>query len=134
MAHESVPLFWRLKENRYNLVGTECKTCGKKFFPPRFLCTICRRRGKIEKYTFSRKGKIISFTIIHVAPAGFEKIAPYAVALIEVDGVLISGQITSSDLDIIKDGSVVVPVFRKMSEGEHGGLIYYGIKWKIVEN
>lgn len=130
--HESVPLFWRLNENRYNLVGTECKTCGKKFFPPRILCPACRRRGKIEKYRFKEEGKIISFTVIHSAPEGFEKITPYAVALIEVDGVVISGQITSSDMDKIKDGAAVVPVFRKMSESESGGLIYYGVKWKVV--
>ncbi len=32
---------WRLKKERYNLVGTECPQCGYKSFPPREVCPRC---------------------------------------------------------------------------------------------
>ena len=36
-----VPRIWRLKAQRYRLVGTVCPTCGKLSFPPRPVCPYC---------------------------------------------------------------------------------------------
>ncbi len=129
----SVPLFWRLRKSKYRLIGTKCATCSSVFFPPKYFCPACRRKGKIEDFQFSGNGTILSYTVIRAAPQGFEKITPYAVAIIKLDeGTNISGQIVSS-IDSIKIGKRVKAVFRKMYEDGDDGLIHYGLKWEIIE-
>ena len=134
----SVPLFWRLKDSKYRLVGTKCSKCGTVFFPPRNLCHKCRTRGAVEDFQFSGKGEIVSYTIIRTAPEGFEKYVPYAIAIIKLDeGTNISGQIVSNNTQDkdqgIKIGARVRPVFRRMYEDGDKGLIQYGVKWVIDE-
>ena len=132
MVHRSsVPLFWRLKKARYQLVGSKCTECNSVYFPPRILCPKCRRKGNIVEHTLSGNGRIISYTVIRTPPEGFE--APYVVAIIELeDGTNVSGQIVG-DIEEIKTGKRVRPVFRRMYEDGEDGLIHYGIKWEIVE-
>lgn len=36
-----ISLHWRLREQRYNLTGTVCTECGKRFFTPRPVCDVC---------------------------------------------------------------------------------------------
>ncbi len=36
-----VPRIWRLKAQRYRMVGSVCPTCGRVFFPPRPVCPDC---------------------------------------------------------------------------------------------
>jgi len=129
----SVPLFWRLKDSKYRLVGTKCGKCGAVFFPPRSVCHKCRTRETIERFNFSGNGEIVSHTIIRSAPEGFEKYVPYAIAIIRLDeGTNISGQIVG-DVENIKIGARVRPVFRRMYEDGDKGLIQYGVKFEIVE-
>jgi len=129
----SVPLFWRLKKSKYNLIGTRCKTCGELFFPQKNLCPKCRRRGDLEEFQFSGKGKIVSHTIVRVPPEGFEKYSPYAVAIIELDeGTRVSGQIVG-DVNRVETGKRVKTVFRKIYEDGSDGLIHYGLKWELAE-
>ncbi len=133
MTQVSTPLFWRLKKSKYSLIGTTCKTCKQVFFPPKTLCPDCRRKGVIEDFKFSGRGEIISYTIIHAPPDGFEKYSPYAIGLIKLaEGSTVSGQLVgdSSKIDI---GKKVRPVFRKMNEDGEGGVIHYGIKFEIAD-
>lgn len=36
-----VPRHWRLKQQRYNLIGEVCPHCDTKMFPPRDFCLGC---------------------------------------------------------------------------------------------
>lgn len=36
-----VPRYWRLKQQRYQLVGEVCPHCDVKIFPPRDICPRC---------------------------------------------------------------------------------------------
>ena len=36
-----VPRYWRLKKQRYSLVGETCPTCNAHLFPPRAVCPNC---------------------------------------------------------------------------------------------
>lgn len=129
----SVPLFWRLKDSKYRLVGTKCTTCNGNFFPPADFCPQCRRKGKIEKFQFSGNGEVLSYTVIRVAPEGFESYAPYAVAIIKLDeGTNISGQIIG-DFNKVEIGKRVKSVFRRITEDNKQGLIHYGVKFEIVD-
>ena len=76
---------WRHIQQRYNLVGTKCNTCGKVYFPSRVICPDCRRKGDLEPIEFSGKGKIYTFSIVRSPSDDFKKIAPYPVAIVELD-------------------------------------------------
>ncbi len=133
MPHtSSVPLYWRLRKSKYNLVGSRCQSCGATFFPPRSLCQKCRSKGKIEDFTFSGEGEIVSWTIIRTAPEGFERQAPYPVAIIKLkEGTKVAGQIVD-DAEKIQIGKKVRPVFRRLFTDGSDGLIHYGLKFEIV--
>lgn len=134
MSHNSsVPLYWRLKKSKYNLVGSKCKKCETTYFPPRLLCQKCRRKGELEDFKFSGEGEIVSWTVIRTAPEGFERQAPFPVAIIKLkEGSQISGQIVDG-LENIEIGKRVRPVFRRLFTDGAEGLIHYGLKFKIVD-
>ncbi|MEM5797780.1 MAG: Zn-ribbon domain-containing OB-fold protein [Candidatus Aenigmatarchaeota archaeon] len=130
----SIPLYWRLKKSKYNLIGSRCKVCSGVYFPPKQICPKCRRKGQLEEFALSGRGKIYSWTVIRAAPDGFEHQAPYAVAIIELEeGIKIAGQIVNPPEEV-EIGKPVRVVFRKICEDGQAGLIHYGIKWEIVEN
>ncbi|MGA2910225.1 MAG: zinc ribbon domain-containing protein [Candidatus Microgenomates bacterium] len=49
---------WRLKAQRYGLVGSICPDCGRKDFPPRQVCLDCQGE-KIIQSDFP-KGEVYS--------------------------------------------------------------------------
>lgn len=128
-----VPRFWREIPNRYNLIGTRCGKCNKVFFPPRYICPRCRRIGKLEPYKLNGRGKVVTYTVTHVAPNGFEDQVPYALAIIELDeGPRLTAQVTDCDPNKVDIGSRVEVVFRRMGQEGEDGPIYYGYKFKLV--
>lgn len=130
----AVPRFWREIPNRYNLVGARCGNCNKILFPPRYICPFCRRMGKLEPYKLKRQGKVISYTVIHVAAEGFEDQVPYVLAIIELeDGPRLTAQVTDCNSDEIKIGDEVEIIFRRMGEESKDGVIYYGFKGRLIK-
>lgn len=106
MVHRSsIPLHWRLYESKYNLIGNKCLKCGEYFFPSRSVCPNCGKNGLLKKHLFSDEGIIYSYTVIRVAPEGFEQQVPYIIALVKLkEGTLVVGQITDSELVDVKIG------------------------------
>ena len=130
----AVPRFWREIPNRYNLIGARCGNCNKILFPPRSICPSCRRMGKLEPYRLKRQGKVLSYTVAHVAAEGFEDQVPYVLAIIELeDGPRLTAQITDCNPDEIKIGDEVEMVFRRMGEESQDGVIYYGFKGRLIK-
>ena len=130
---ESISLTWRRIPERYKMIGSRCTTCSTNFFPPRGVCSKCRRKGKIEPFEFSGNGKVYSFTQIHAAPAGFEKEVPYVMAIVELDeGARVLGQIVDASNGELKIGARVENVFRIIQKDDPEGLIHYGFKFKLV--
>lgn len=129
----AVPRFWREIPNRYNLVGARCGNCNKVLFPPRYICPYCRRMGKLEPYRLKRRGKVLTYTVVHAAANGFEDQAPYVLAIVELeDGPRLTAQVTDCNTDEIKIGDKVEIVFRRMGEEGQDGIIYYGFKARRV--
>ena len=121
---------WRLKSQRYNLVGEECDNCGTKLFPPRDVCLECEAPAK-ELFTFTGVGEVYSYTTIYDAPAGFEEYTPYTVALVKLDeGPLVTAQLTDIDPDNVAIGQEVEMVTRKMRSDGDEGMIVYGYKFR----
>ena len=129
MSHE-IARHWRLRETRYRLQGEICPHCTTAIFPPRDICPDCGENAK-EKVDFSGNGEIFSFTVLQDAPNGFEKQAPYAVALIKLDeGPLVTAQLTDVKFDEIDIGMPVEMVTRKLREEGDKGQIIYGYKFR----
>jgi hypothetical protein len=128
-----IPRAWRLKDQRYNLVGTTCGHCGRKFFPPREICSECGQEAQ-TRYAFCGRGELYSFTTIYEAPAGFDETAPYTVALVKLEeGPLVTAQLT--DLGEIKPeiGMQVEMVTRRLrQDGDERGMLVYGYKFRPV--
>jgi len=126
-----IPRHWRLKQQRYALVGEVCPHCDGKIFPPRDVCPHCGNDAKTT-FTFSGRGKIFSFTTISDAPAGYEHSAPYMVALVQLDeGPVVTAQLTDLDGQEVKIGDAVEMVTRKIKDdGNQRGIIVYGYKFR----
>lgn len=123
---------WRHIPQRYNLIGSICNNCGTTYFPQRSVCPECRRKGDIHPMTFSGNGKIFSYSIINTPTDDFKLIAPYAVAIIELEeGAKVTSQIIDCDPEDINIGDEVEMVFRKVTEDGKDGVISYGFKFKL---
>jgi uncharacterized OB-fold protein len=129
-----IPRHWRLKKQRYALVGEICPHCQAKIFPPRDVCPECSSEAKTP-YTFSGRGQVYSFTTVHNAPAGFREIAPYTVALVKLEeGPLVTAQLTDLGDQSVEIGMPVEMVTRKLrTDGDERGLLVYGYKFRPVE-
>ncbi len=128
-----IPRHWRLRKQRYGLVGEVCPHCDAKLFPPRDVCPECGQEAK-TLYNFSGRGEVYSYTTVYEAPAGFEEAAPYTVALIKLqEGPLVTAQLTDTNGEQIEIGTPVEMVTRRLrSDGDERGLLVYGYKFRPV--
>ncbi len=75
----------------------KCTECGKVIAPPSGSCYSCGS-SNMEWTEVSGNGKLISFTVIHVAPDEFAEEVPYFVAIIELaEGTRISARLLGFD-------------------------------------
>ncbi len=121
---------WRLRQQRYGLVGEVCPHCNAKIFPPRDVCPNCAGEAKTP-YAFSGKGEVYSYTTIYDPPEGFEENAPYTVAIVKLEeGPLVTAQLTDVSNDAVQIGMPVEMVTRKLREDGNRGMLVYGYKFR----
>jgi uncharacterized OB-fold protein len=90
--------------NQGKLLGGKCRKCGKVHLPPRPLCDNCLSK-EFEWTTIPTKGKLLTYTIIHIAPTQFQSMVPYAVGIVQLgNGPRIPGMIRGVALEQIKIG------------------------------
>jgi uncharacterized OB-fold protein len=128
-----IPRHWRLKQQRYGLIGEVCPHCDTKIFPPRDICPACGKEAKTS-FAFSGRGEVFSFTTIYEAPTGFDETAPYTVALVKlVEGPLVTAQLTDLGETPPEIGMQVEMVTRKLrQDGDERGMLIYGYKFRPV--
>lgn len=126
-----IPRHWRLKKQRYALVGEVCPSCENKIFPPRDVCPHCGGEAR-QQFAFSGKGEVFSFTTVSEAPAGYEESAPYTVALVKlVEGPMVTAQLTDLGEKSPEIGMPVEMVTRKIrNDGNEKGMLIYGYKFR----
>ena len=124
---------WRLKKQRYGLIGEVCPHCEHKIFPPRDICPDCGKEAR-DLYSFSGRGEVYSLTTVYDAPAGYEEQVPYTVALIRLEeGPLVTAQLTDLDGRAVAVGTPVEMVTRKLrNDGDERGILVYGYKFRPV--
>jgi len=117
---------------RYRMEAAKCKKCGKIFFPPRLICDNCKSR-EFDQIKLSDEGKIISYTVIRVAPHAFLTQQPYVNAIVELkDGVRLTTQVVDCLPEEVAIGKPVKIVFRKVQEEGQSGILCYGYKCVLV--
>ena len=128
-----IPRHWRLKQQRYGLVGEVCPHCEVKIFPPRDVCPACGGEAK-SAYAFSGKGEVYSYTTIYEAPTGYDESAPYTVALVKLaEGPLLTAQLTDLGEQPVEIGMPVEMVTRRLrQDGDERGMLVYGYKFRPV--
>ena len=112
-----------LKDGR--LMGSTCKGCGFTTFPPRADCPECNG-GEFEFKEYSGKGEVWTHSTIAAAPTGFDDVAPYTIAVVELEGGgrlvgWLGETIPAGDLQI---GMPVQVVPRIWEEGEEIRVYY----------
>ena len=125
-----MPRHWRIKKQRYSLVGEVCTGCGNKIFPPRDICPECQAPAKTP-FTFSGRGEVYSFSNVYHPPEGFGEFAPYTVALVKLEeGPLVAAQLTDVDGEKVEIGMPVEMVTRRLRDDGKRGIIVYGYKFR----
>ena len=74
------------------VMGTQCKGCGKKYFPPRADCSHCLD-SNMEWFEVSGTGKLVTYSQLQYAPLGFEADLPYCIALLDYGDYKVFGRI-----------------------------------------
>jgi uncharacterized OB-fold protein len=99
----TIEQFYKFLAQR-KLMADKCQKCGKIHLPPRPLCDNCFS----QEFTWteiSGKGKLVTFTVIHIAPQQFQALAPYAVGIVELEnGTKLPGMITGTIHDQLHIG------------------------------
>ena len=128
-----IPRHWRLKQQRYGLVGEVCPHCDGKIFPPRDVCPHCGGEAKTP-FAFSGKGEVFSYTVMQDAPSGYENGLPYTVALVKLEeGPVVTAQLTDVGAEQVHIGMPVEMVTRKLrTDDGNKGIILYGYKFRPV--
>ncbi|MBW2334311.1 MAG: Zn-ribbon domain-containing OB-fold protein [Deltaproteobacteria bacterium] len=74
------------------IMGTECRKCGEKFFPPRSDCCQCFS-SDMEWFEVYGKGRLVTYSKLEYAPLGFEEDLPYCIALLDYGDYKVFGRV-----------------------------------------
>ena len=67
-----------------NVLARKCVKCGELHLATVYFCKKCGSKG-FSNSTIKGTGKIVTYTIMTVPPAGFEDLTPYAWVVMELD-------------------------------------------------
>jgi len=108
---------WAEAFKQGKLLGLKCKKCGAVFSPPSMLCRECGSE-ELEVTEVKGEGVIDTYTVIHVAPLGYEKEAPYIVARAKMDqGFIMVGRVIDVPPDKVQIGARVKVGFIERPNG-----------------
>ncbi len=90
--------------NEGKVMAAKCKKCGTILLPPRPMCIKCHS-NELEWTELAKRGKLLTYTIIHVAPPQFQHLIPYAVGIVKLEnGLKLPGMIRGIEFEKIKIG------------------------------
>ena len=75
--------FWE-GAKRGELRIQRCWSCGQAYFFPRPFCPNCSSKD-VEWFTASGRGRLHTYVINHRPAMGFQDLAPYVIAIVELD-------------------------------------------------
>ncbi len=86
------------------LMAGKCLICGKMHLPPRPLCDNCYSR-EFEWVEAPKTGRLLTYTVIYIAPMQFQNLSPYVVGIVQLEnGLRIPGMIQGASQNQLKIG------------------------------
>jgi uncharacterized OB-fold protein len=112
------------EDEKPQLLGNECPSCGEIIFPRHEMCPNCQERN-IKDITLSRRGKIYSHTIVMQRPAShYRGPVPYAFGWVELaEGVRVETLYTGCDFEELTVGTEVELVIEKLHDDDEGNEV-----------
>lgn len=99
----TIEQFYKFLQHGKLMAGI-CGKCKKIHLPPRPFCDNCGS-NQFSWLNISGIGKLVTYTIINVAPQQFQSMTPYAVGIVELAGKLkIPGMIQDIAQEQLKIG------------------------------
>ncbi len=77
------------------VMGTHCRTCGARYFPPRADCCKCLD-SDMEWFDIPSIGTLITYSTLSYAPTGFGEDLPYTIAVVDFGSVRAFGRLDRS--------------------------------------
>lgn len=122
------PKYTREIPQRYRLEAGKCTGCGYIAFPPRLVCPECGARS-FETVNLTPAGRILTYTVVHVAADEFASETPLPIAIIETDdGARLTAQVVDCKPEDVEIGKRVKLVLRRVQEEGRAGIHQYGYK------
>ncbi len=80
---------------RGRVMGTRCRTCGARYFPPRADC--CKSLDSdMEWVDLPGIGTLLAYSTLSYAPTGFGEDLPYTIAVVDFGSVRVFGRLDRS--------------------------------------
>jgi len=82
------------------LMGARCRSCRAILVPPRALCPKCGSMD-IRWTKLKGTGKLLTYSVVHVASPAFQSSVPYAVGIVQLtEGARLLGMIRTNLKDL----------------------------------
>jgi hypothetical protein len=118
-----------------HLVVSKCKTCGTVSFPKSLVCRNprCGKKMDVEESLLSRRGELISFTVVHYPPlppyVAPDPFVPFPIGEVKFsEGIAVIGQMVECANEDLKIGMEVEVVLGKLFEDAKGNDV---MGWKF---
>jgi len=99
----TIEQFYRFASQK-RLMAARCSNCGNLLLPPRPMCTKCLSTD-LKWVELEKRGKLLTYTVIHVAPTQFQSMVPYTVGIVKLkDGLKLPGMIRGVEPQEIEVG------------------------------
>lgn len=90
---------------------------GHRSLPPRRVCPRCGD-DRLERVAIGDRGTVEARSVVHVPTPGFAEDAPYVLAIADVDGVRLTGQVVAaSEAEAEAEADRAVPAAGKDAKG-----------------
>jgi uncharacterized protein len=100
------------------LMAGKCSKCGKIHLPPRPICDNCYN-VEFTWTEISGEGKLLTYTIIHVAPPQFQALVPYTVGIVQLEnGLKLPGMVSGVSQELLKIGMQLKMDFKACNAGQ----------------
>ena len=127
----TLPGFFDAMADERLLAGV-CTDCGTHLVPPRPACYGCGGRAiTIEEQP--RTGTVESYTAVYRPPSAFADLAPFPVAVVELDtGARLTGRVDAETEDVEIGAAVELDVRDPAAEGiDPGAALSYEEDWPL---
>jgi len=95
------------------VMAAKCSKCGSVLLPPKPVCPKCLTRD-MNWIELKNKGKLLTYTVIHVSPIQFQSMCPYVLGIVKLeDGPNLIGMIRGIDQSKVKVGMSLTVDFDK---------------------